>query len=104
MPDSDINVVIMRLGVLSDDVGELKLTLREIATAVTRLALVEERQSQTNEALARAFKQLDKLDGRLSAIERELPLQRKTSSWVFAAVSATAGAAILFIAKKVGLA
>ena len=51
MPDPDINVVITRLGLLSDDVGELKETLRQIATAVTRLALVEERQSQTNEAL-----------------------------------------------------
>ena len=63
MPESDINVVITRLGILSDDVGELKETLRQIATAVTRLALVEERQSQTNEALGRAFKSIDKIDG-----------------------------------------
>lgn len=42
MPESDINVVITRLGLLSEDVRELKETLRQIASAVTRLALVEE--------------------------------------------------------------
>ena len=66
MPESDINVVITRLGLLSEDVGELKETLRQIASAVTRLALVEERQMQTNEALSRAFKQIDKLDLKLT--------------------------------------
>ena len=110
MPDSDINVVITRLGILSDDVGELKETLRQIATAVTRLALVEERQSQTNEALARAFKQIDKIDAKLgsidtrvAAMEKTQPLHQQTTGWVNSAVWAAAGAAALFLAKKVGL-
>ena len=110
MPDQDINVVITRLGLLSADVGELKETLREIASAVTRLALVEERQMQTNEALGRAFKQIDKLDlklvgfeQRLIALERLQPIQQQTSSWVMSAVWAAAGAAVMFIAKKAGV-
>ncbi|ENO82063.1 hypothetical protein B447_04978 [Thauera sp. 27] len=110
MPESDINVVITRLGLLSDDVGELKETLRQIASAVTRLALVEERQSQTNEALGRAFKQIDKIDGKLTsieqrvaAIEKEMPGQRQTSSWVVAFVLASAATAFMFIAHKAGL-
>ena len=109
MPDSDINVVITRLGLLSDDVGELKETLRQIATAVTRLALVEERQSQTNEALSRAFKQIDKvelkitsIDQRIGALERMQPQQQQTSAWVTTMLWATAGAAVMFVAKKVG--
>ena len=110
MPDSDINVVITRLGLLSDDVGELKETLRQIATAVTRLALVEERQSQTNEALSRAFKQIDKvelkitsIDQRIGALERMQPQQQQTSAWVTTMLWATAGAAVMFVAKKVGI-
>lgn len=110
MPESDINVVITRLGILSDDVGELKETLRQIATAVTRLALVEERQSQTNEALGRAFKSIDKIDGKLTAIEqrvatieKEIPMQRQSSGWVLSAVWAAAGVAVLFVAKKAGI-
>ena len=110
MPDSDINVVITRLGLLSDDVGELKETLRQIASAVTRLALVEERQSQTNEALSRAFKQIDKvelkltsIEQRLGALERMQPQQQQTSAWVTTMLWATAGAAVMFVAKKVGI-
>ena len=110
MPDPDINVVITRLGLLSDDVGELKETLRQIASAVTRLALVEERQMQTNEALSRAFKQIDKFDLKLTAVEQRLgarermqPMQQQTNGWVLTAVWAAAGAAAMFVAKKVGV-
>ena len=110
MPDSDINVVITRLELLSDDVGELKETLRQIATAVTRLALVEERQSQTNEALSRAFKQIDKVELKLTGIEQRLgtlermqPLQQQTNGWVMTSVWIVAGAAVMFVAKKTGI-
>ena len=110
MPESDINVVITRLGLLSEDVGELKETLRQIASAVTRLALVEERQMQTNEALSRAFKQIDKLDLKLTGIEQRIgslermqPIQQQTNGWVLTAVWAAAGAAVMFIAKKAGV-
>ena len=110
MPESDINVVITRLGLLSEDVGELKETLRQIATAVTRLALVEERQMQTNEALSRAFKQIDKLDLKLTGIEQRLgtlermqPLQQQTNGWVMTSVWIIAGAAVMFVAKKTGI-
>ena len=103
MPDQNTEVIIARLNSLSGDVSELKDALREIANAITRLALVEERQTQTNGAMARAFNQLDKIETRVSAIEKELPTYRQSSSWVTAAVWATAGAAIVFVAKKVGL-
>ena len=110
MPESDINVVITRLGLLSEDVGELKETLRQIASAVTRLALVEERQMQTNEALSRAFKQIDKVELKLTGIEQRLgslerlqPQQQQTSAWVTTMLLATAGAAVMFVAKKVGI-
>ena len=110
MPESDINVVITRLGLLSEDVGKLKETLRQIASAVTRLALVEERQMQTNEALSRAFKQIDKLDMKLTGIEQRLgtlermqPLQQQTTGWVMTSVWIAAGAAVMFVAKKTGI-
>ena len=110
MPESDINVVITRLGLLSEDVRELKETLRKIASAVTRLALVEERQMQTNEALSRAFKQIDKLDLKLTGIEQRLgtlerlqPLQQQTNGWVMTSVWIVAGDAVMFVAKKTGI-
>ena len=110
MPERDINVVITRLGVLSEDVSDLKDTLKQIATAVTRLALVEERQMHTNEALSRAFKQIGKVEIKLTSIEQRLvalermqPQQQQTSAWVTTMLWATAGAAVMFVAKKVGI-
>lgn len=110
MPESDINIIITHLDLLSEDVEELNETLRQIASAVTRLAIVEERQMQTNEALSRAFKQIEKLDLKLTGIEQRLgtlervqPQQQQTTTWVVSAVWAAAGAAVLFIAKKAGI-
>ncbi len=121
MPERDINAVITRLGILSEDVGDLKDTLKQIATAVTRLALVEERQSQANEALGRVFKVIDKsearaldaegkaaartsaLENRVTTIEREMPMQKHTSGWVLSAVWAAAGLAVLLILNRLGI-
>lgn len=121
MPDRDVNVVITRLGVLSEDVHELKDTLRQIASAVSRLALVEERQMQTNEALSRAFKTIDKaesraldvegkaavrtsaLEARVSTLERDMPMQKHASGWVMSAVWAAAGLAALLILNRLGI-
>ena len=103
MSDQNTEVIITRLSALSGDVSELKDALRDIATAITRLALVEERQTQTNGAMARAFNQLDKIESRVSAIEKEMPTYRQSSSWVASAVWAAAGVAFVFIAKKSGL-
>lgn len=110
MPDRDVNVVITRLSGLSEDVNELKDTLKQIASAVTRLALVEERQMQTNEALSRAFKGMDKIDTRLSvtehrvvALERDVPLQKQASGWVMSAVWAAAGLAAFLILRTIGI-
>ena len=64
---------------------------------------------QTNEALSRAFKALDKLDiklvsveQRIGSLERMQP-QQQTSAWVTTMLWAAAGAAVMFVAKKVGL-
>ena len=64
---------------------------------------------QTNEALSRAFKQIDKLDLKLTGIEQRLgtlerlqPLQQQTNRWVMTSVWIAAGAAVMFVAKKRG--
>ena len=65
---------------------------------------------QTNEALSRAFKQIDKLDLKLTGIEQRLgtlermqPLQQQTNGWVMTSVWIAAGAAVMFVAKKTGI-
>lgn len=110
MADSSASVILTRLSTLSEDIGEMRGAMKELAQSVAKLALIEERQAQANEALARAFKQIDKIslkveaiESRVATIERELPMQKQASAWVVAAVWAAAGLAVMFVGKKVGL-
>ncbi|AMO36415.1 hypothetical protein [Thauera humireducens] len=110
MPDQNTEVIVARLAILSDDIGEVRSVMKELAQSVAKLALIEERQTQANEALSRAFKSIDKIDMKLSAIEsrvatieRDIPLHKQSSTWVFSALWAAAGAAVLMIVKKVGV-
>ena len=104
-PTSDalLHKVVARLDNLHSDIGDMKSTMRELTAAVTRLALIEERQAQATQSLERAFKEIEKCWGRIEALEREQPMQRQTSQWVIAAVYGAAGLAVMFVAKSVGL-
>lgn len=58
-----------KLSMLHEDVGDMKVALKELAIAITRFAIVEERQAQTGLALERAFKTLEKVEARVTAEE-----------------------------------
>ena len=98
-----IEVIAVRLDNLHADVSGMRDVLRELATAVTKLAVIEERQQQATQALERAFKVLEKVEGRLDSIEKSQPMQQQTTDWVKAGVWAAACLVAAFIAKKAGL-
>lgn len=115
-PTSDalLHKMVGRLDSLHSDIGDMKSTMRELTAAVTRLALIEERQAQATQSLERAFKEIEKcwgrieandakVDARIDALEREQPLQKQTSQWVLAAVWGVATGAVVFLAKTMGL-
>lgn len=62
-----------------------------LSDAVTQLAVIEVKQQEDRTALARAFDQLDTLDGRVAKLEQEQPLHKLASSWVFLAVLGVLG-------------
>lgn len=93
-----------RLEVLHNDVGEIKDALKSLSEAITKLALVEERQTETTRALERCFKGLEKLEERVSKLERATVDASRTSQWVDKVVLAAVMLAAMFIARKVGLA
>lgn len=101
--DSLIQVIAVRLDNLHEDVSGMRDVLKELATAVTKLAVIEERQQQATQALERAFKVLEKVETRLDNIERSQPLQQQSSDWVTKGVWAVVCVVALFAAKKVGL-
>jgi DNA repair ATPase RecN len=106
---------------ISDGVGEMKAAMREMAAAINRLAVIEERQNQDRVALERAFSAIsdlskkhdqaitrtmeivDKIDGRMRALEMAQPMQSKVAEWVEKALFAAAAAAVMFVAGKAGL-
>lgn len=92
-----------RLGVLHDDVSEMKIVLRELAAAVNKLALVEQQQGQLAQALDRAFLEVKELSKRVAEVEKRLPEVTRTSIWVDRAVWSAAGVAIMLALKKIGL-
>lgn len=82
---------------------ELRVSLKEMASALTRLVLVEERQSTANTAIERLALVTENLDDRLRKLEIAEPMQAKTSEWVMSALWAAGAAAVMFIAAKAGL-
>lgn len=95
---------------LHTDICEVKAAIKEVATAVTKLALIEERQTNHAESLERAFKYIEQLDHRITDNERRIieleksePIQARTTEWVEKALWAFAAAAIAYIATHTGL-
>lgn len=92
-----------RLNALQDDLSEVKSALAQMTEAITKLALVEERQSQTASALERAFKTIDKIEQRVAAIEKANVKHGSTSIWVDRAISALVAMAALTVLQGLGV-
>jgi len=88
---------------LHEDMGEMKLVMRDVASALTKLALIDERQSKMFATQERIFKLLDGLDNRVDILERSEGKQNQAATWVFAAVWGAAGLLAMYIAKMLGL-
>lgn len=97
-------VLATRLEVLHTDVSEIKDALKTLSEAITKLALVEERQTQTALALERCFNAMHKLEGRVAALELAGVNNSRAVHWMDKAVIGVVVLAALFAAKKLGLA
>ena len=97
------DVLKVKLEVLHSDVVEVKTALNELSKAITKLALVEQQQNQTAQALERAFKAISKIEDRLSNLEQAQPKTKETSEWVDRIILAIVGCAAAFIGVKVGV-
>jgi len=88
---------------LHSDVVDVKTAVNELSKAIMKLALVEERQAQTAEAMERAFKAIGKIEDRLSALEQSAPKTKETSAWMDRFILCVMVAVMGFIGTKVGL-
>jgi len=74
LKDQAIGMVVARIALLHEDFGEMKGALKEMANAISKIALVEERQQQAALAQERTFKGLEKLEARLEKLEAQAPI------------------------------
>jgi hypothetical protein len=97
------SVLTVKIDMLHSDVVDMKTALNELSKAITKLALVEERQAQTADALERAFKAIGKIEDRLSALELAAPKAKETNAWVDRFILALIVAIMGFIGTKLGI-
>ena len=130
--DENMQVLATKIEDLAQDLNEMKHGIAKMADALTKLAIVDERQTQNILAQERAFKALERveerqrlhemqcrdqekevrqliadsnerLSGRVAELEKAEPMQEQTGKWVMAAVWGAAGLLALFVAKQLGL-
>jgi chromosome segregation ATPase len=93
----------LKIGTMCQDVVEIKSDIKALTAAMTKLAIVEERQTTTNQALDRAFSSISSLEHRISALERQAPITQKVNAWVEKVLFAVLGGAVIAILSKLGV-
>lgn len=103
-------VLAHKVDAMHSDVSEMRAALRDLTSAISKLALFEERQSHFSMAQERLFNLLEKQDAhveelakRLHELEVSEPEQKRTSGWIMAIVWSAAGLAAVLILGKFGL-
>ena len=98
LSEPSLEILNDRLQALHRDVSDVKAALTSLTDAITKLALIEERQSATNTALGRAFTAVEKLEDRIAILEREYPLSKRNGVWIerFIIAVVTGAAALIW--------
>lgn len=100
---NDANVLTVKIDMLHSDVSDMKAALNELSKAITKLALVEERQAKTADAMERAFKAIGKIEDRLSALEMAAPKNKETNAWMDRFILAIVVTAAGFVGTQLGM-
>jgi hypothetical protein len=96
---------VIRVETMGTDITEIKATMGKVADALTRLAVMEERQQRGSSDLTRVFGRLDGHESRLNVLEQAQPLNKQTSEWVSKAIWAvvvavlSAGSTLVAVSK-----
>jgi len=100
---TEVNILAVKLEALHNDVGDVKAALHKLSDAITKLALVEQQQSQTVSALERAFKAISKIEERVSSLESIRPKSEDANKWIDRALTGLIVIAVGLILEKIGL-
>jgi predicted Holliday junction resolvase-like endonuclease len=98
---TDVALLSAKLQTLHTDVSDIKGSLKDLAVAINKLALVEERLSNATAAQERSFKALEKLEERIAELEKKTINTDNTSKWIDRGLVAALGAFFAFIWERV---
>lgn len=98
---SDITVLSAKLQTLHTDVADIKGSIKELTSAINKLALVEERISNAVAAQERTFKALEKMEERIERLEKAQVIDDNMSKWIDRGIVAFIGAAVAYIWEKI---
>lgn len=98
---SDITVLSARIQTLHTDVSDIKGTLKDLTSAINKLALVEERISNAVAAQERTFKAIEKMEERIEKLEKLQVMSDNTNKWVDRGIVAALAAVATFIWERV---
>jgi hypothetical protein len=101
--ETEIALLTNKVESLHEDMSEMKTVMRDIANALTKLAIIDERQEKMSETQGRIFKLLDNHGERINELEKDDRRQSLAVSWVFGATWAAAGAFGMVVLKVLGL-
>lgn len=77
---------VFRIEAVAADISEIKETMRILAAAISKLALLEERQAHDRCDILRTFESIERHDIRIKSLELVQPVQSLTSGWVQSAM------------------
>lgn len=98
---TDVALLSAKLQTLHVDVSDIKGSLKDLAIAINKLALVEERLSNATAAQERTFKSIEKLEERIDSLEKAQVIDDNTSKWIDRGVVAFVGAAAAYIWERI---
>jgi predicted nuclease with TOPRIM domain len=75
--DNSIHAHETRLTVLEEQTREIRSTLKELATDMRRLAEATIQQAEDRAALKRAFEQIERIDNRITALQKDIEKAEK---------------------------
>ena len=101
--ETEIALLTNKVESLHEDMSEMKVVMRDIANALTKLAIIDERQEKMSETQGRIFRVLDNHAERINELEKDDRRQSLAVNWVFGATWAAAGAFGMIVLKVLGL-
>lgn len=101
--DAYIQLMAGEMQRMCSDVAEMKAAFKEISATLSKIALVEERQTHMAASVERAFKEIEKIQARFDKLEQDAPITRQTNRWVEMGVIGSLGFAASWLASHWGV-